>query len=167
MVMLDMFKKGGYRIGVAHCNFKLRGDESDGDEKFVQEVAHQSKLPFYSKSFNTRKWATEQSVSIQMAARELRMEWFSSLCQQEGYDCIALAHHQDDQHETFFINLMRGSGIAGLRGIQPRSGMLAAALPLLSVMPIWTWLPSLKSIIFPLRGLPPLVRTALKAASDP
>ena len=77
--------------------------KSDGDEKFVQEAVHQSKLPFYSKSFDTRKCATEQSVSIQMAARELRMEWFSSLCQQGGYDCIALAHHQDDQHETFFI----------------------------------------------------------------
>ena len=128
MVMADLFLKAGLKFGIAHCNFKLRDSESDGDETFVREFAEKNNIPVHSRSFDTRKVATEGSISIQMAARNLRIEWFTSLCHSKGYTCIALAHHQDDQHETFFINLFRGTGIAGLRGIPPRSGMLVHPL---------------------------------------
>ncbi len=104
-------------FGIAHCNFKLRDTESDADEKFVKTLAHQMNVPFFSTNFDTENYANEQSLSIQMAARELRYRWFDEVALEYQYDYILTAHHADDNLETFLINLSRGTGIDGLTGI--------------------------------------------------
>jgi len=121
MVMLELFLRTGYNIGVAHCNFTLRGEDSDTDEALVDKIAAKHDLPYYSRRFDTSSHAIENKVSVQMAARELRYAFFDELCTQHGYDHLATAHHLDDQIETFFINLARGTGIAGLHGIPLRN----------------------------------------------
>lgn len=124
MVMCDLFEKCRFNYSVAHCNFKLRGDESDGDEKFVRDYAGQSGVDFYHTSFETTEYAKVNGISVEMAARELRYNYFNELCRSHGFDFIATAHHQDDLIETFFINLLRKTGIKGLTGIKPKSGNL-------------------------------------------
>jgi len=121
MTMLSLFTRGRFSFGVAHCNFQLRGNDSDLDEAFVESEAAKTGIPFYSKKFSTAEYAKVKNISIQMAARELRYDWFSDLLKEEGYDYIATAHHLDDQEETFFINLLRSSGIAGFHGINVKS----------------------------------------------
>ena len=120
VVMCELFYLAGYKFGIAHCNFKLRGEESDEDEKFVRDLADKYKAKFYLKTFETKKYAVSNGISIQMAARELRYKWFEELLKSENYKYIATAHHSDDQIETFFINILRGTGIAGLHGILPK-----------------------------------------------
>lgn len=105
------------KIGVAHCNFKLRGTESDGDAIFVKEIADTIKVPCYITDFETESYACEHKLSIQMAARELRYNWFLELLNTYQYDYILTAHHSDDNLETFLINISRGTGIEGLTGI--------------------------------------------------
>ncbi len=122
MVLADKLLKAHADFVVAHCNFHLRGEESDGDERFVREYADNNGLTLYVKHFDTTGYAKEHKLSIEMAARELRYAWFEELRQQLGYDYIAVAHHADDQLETFFINLLRGAGIKGLKGMQPVNG---------------------------------------------
>ncbi|KAA3621573.1 MAG: tRNA lysidine(34) synthetase TilS [Bacteroidetes bacterium] len=117
VVMAHLFKRAGYDAAIAHCNFMLRGAESDIDEDFCRQLGKKLDLPFLSVSFNTRKIAKQRSISIQMAARELRYEWFEEVCVMLGYDCVATAHHMNDSVETFFVNLIRGCGIRGLHGI--------------------------------------------------
>ena len=117
MVMLSLFKEEGYNIGVAHCNFCLRGAESDMDEDTVAEMAAKYGVPFYNKRFDTQGEMERTGESMEMAARRLRYEWFETLCQEHGYTTIAIAHHIDDSIETFFINLFRGTGLRGLTGI--------------------------------------------------
>jgi tRNA(Ile)-lysidine synthase len=124
MLMLHLFVQTGFPIAVAHCNFKLRGSESDGDEQFVADYCDLHNLTFHSKTFETSEYASIEGISIEMAARELRYRWFEQLLQRHGYDFLATAHHQDDVIETFLINLSRGSGIRGLSGIQPKSGKI-------------------------------------------
>jgi tRNA(Ile)-lysidine synthase len=124
MVMLHLFVNAGFPVAVAHCNFGLRGHESDGDEKFVTDYCDQQNLACYTEHFNTTEFALQEGISIEMAARDLRYEWFGKLLSQHGYDYLATAHHQDDVIETFLINLSRGSGIKGLSGIQPKSGQV-------------------------------------------
>lgn len=124
MVMVDLFKKSEFNFAIAHCNFDLREKESEDDEKFVRKYAAENKLPFFSKKFKTGEFASAKGLSIQMAARKLRMNWMQEIADQERFCCIAMAHHQDDQVETFFLNLMRGTGIAGLHGILPKSGRI-------------------------------------------
>ncbi len=124
MLMLHLFTHAGFSVGVAHCNFGLRGSESDGDEQFVAEYCDNHNLAFYVKHFKTQDYAMEKGISIEMAARDLRYEWFNSLLDPHKYDFLATAHHQDDVIETFLINLSRGSGIKGLSGIQPKSGRI-------------------------------------------
>jgi tRNA(Ile)-lysidine synthase len=124
MLMLHLFVKNGYSVGVAHCNFSLRGKESDDDERFVSEYCDIHNLEFHSKTFDTTEYAEAKGISIEMAARELRYGWFDELMHRHGYDFLATAHHQDDVIETFLINLSRGSGIRGLSGIQPKSGKI-------------------------------------------
>ena len=131
MVLADLMLKAKADFVVAHCNFHLRGEESDGDEQFVREYAEHNGLTIYVKQFDTTGYAKEHGLSIEMAARELRYAWFEELRQQLGYDYIAVAHHADDQLETFFINLLRGAGIRGLKGMQPVNGNLIR--PLLDV----------------------------------
>lgn len=122
MVMASIFLQLGINTGLAHCNFKLRKTESDEDEIFVKEIAHKYNIPLYVKRFETSDFACEKKLSIQVAARDLRYEWFGQLIEEENYDFYATAHHFDDQIETFFINLLRSSGISGLRGILPKTG---------------------------------------------
>ena len=128
MVLADLLLKMKVDFAVAHCNFHLRGKESDGDERFVREYAEKSGIQCYVKNFDTEQYAAEQGVSIEMAARDLRYAWFEKLRQQLGYDKIAVAHHADDQAETFFINLLRGAGLRGLKGMQPQNGLIIRPL---------------------------------------
>ena len=128
VVMCELFHSAAYRFGIAHCNFNLRGKESDADEAFVQSLAKKYQVPFYHKKFLIKKDASEKKISIQMAARELRYHWFEELRIKEQFDLIATAHHLDDQIETFFINLLRNTGIAGLHGILSKQGNLIRPL---------------------------------------
>ena len=128
MVLADLLLKTKVEFVAAHCNFHLRGEESDGDERFVREFAEKNGIQCIVKHFETEKYATEQGVSIEMAARDLRYAWFEQLRQQLGYDKIAVAHHADDQAETFFINLLRGAGLNGLKGMKPQNGAVIRPL---------------------------------------
>jgi tRNA(Ile)-lysidine synthase len=102
MVMLHLFHQAGLECGVAHCNFSLRGDASDADEQLVVATAEKLSLPIYTKRFDTEKEAAKKGLSIQMAARELRYNWFKTLLDKEQYDYIATAHHLNDNIETLF-----------------------------------------------------------------
>ena len=128
MVLADLLLKAKVEFVAAHCNFHLRGEESDGDEQFVRDYAERNGIQCFVKHFETEKYAAEQSISIEMAARDLRYAWFEELRQQLGYDKIAVAHHADDQAETFFINLLRGAGLNGLKGMKPQNGMIIRPL---------------------------------------
>lgn len=118
--MFHLFRQLEFKISIAHCNFQLRGEESNKDEIFVKQLANNYNIPFYSTKFDTTRVAQENSISIQMAARDLRYEWFSELLNTYEYDYIAIAHNKDDVIETFLINLSRGSGIKGLSGIKSK-----------------------------------------------
>lgn len=122
VVLFDLFVKAGCQIGVAHVNFQLRGEESDQDEEFVTRLCAKHKIPVFLTRFETKNYATENGMSIQMAARELRYDWFYRLLTTEGYDCLATAHHLNDSLETILINFTRGTGLPGLIGIQPDKG---------------------------------------------
>ena len=128
MVMADLLLKTKVQFVAAHCNFHLRGEESDGDEQFVREFAEKHGVQCFVKHFETEKYAAENGISIEMAARDLRYTWFEELRQQLNYDKIAVAHHADDQSETFFINLLRGAGLRGLKGMQPQNGVIIRPL---------------------------------------
>lgn len=128
VVMCRLFKDAGVHFGIAHCNFQLRGDESDEDERFVKELAADYNSPFYVKYFDTQRVAHEEGVSVQMAARRLRYEWFEEVRHSDNYSGVATAHHRSDEVETFFINLLRGTGLAGLKGIQPKQGNIIRPL---------------------------------------
>lgn len=128
VVMYRLFSEAGYDFAIAHCNFSLRGEESDADEKFVRKLARKAKVACHVKHFDTEAFADDHSLSIQMAARELRYNWFEELATTEGYDYIALAHHRGDLLETMLLNLTRGTGIAGLHGIMPKRGRFVRPL---------------------------------------
>ena len=108
-------------LAFAHCNFHLRGEDSDRDEQFVTDFAKENNIPLFIKHFDTEAYAKENSLSIEMAARELRYAWFKELKETHDFNKVALAHHGDDQIETFFINFLRGSGIKGLKGMKPQN----------------------------------------------
>ena len=124
VVMTELFEISGFRFAIAHCNFKLRGSDSDEDEVFVSTIAESKGKRFHVRQFNVKEYTKKEKISVQMAARKLRLQWFEELIKEFGYGCYATAHHNDDQIETFFINLLRGSGIAGLHGILPKHGNL-------------------------------------------
>ncbi|MFT5890179.1 MAG: tRNA(Ile)-lysidine synthase [Dokdonia sp.] len=129
-VLVHLCMAAGLDIGIAHCNFMLRGEESDADAHFVKELATQFELPFYSTSFNTSAYAKKHTISTQMAARDLRYAWFKDLVASEAYAYILTAHHGNDSVETFLINATRGTGIEGLTGIPAISGnVLRLLLP--------------------------------------
>ena len=158
MVLAELFRREGYDIAFAHCNFHLRDKESDGDEQFVREYAERVGVKLFVRQFDTLDYVENNKVSVEMAARELRYAWFNDLINANEhlnanehvipseaersreilvniessnrskwtnlrFDKLALAHHADDQIETFFINLLRGSGIKGLKAMQPCNGM--------------------------------------------
>lgn len=120
VVLCDLFYRGGYNFSIAHCNFHLRGEESNRDERFVRNLADRYAVRCYVKQFETQKYVQEQHVSTQMAARTIRYEWFEELLDEEDFAFCATAHHRDDSIETLLINLLRGTGIAGLHGILPK-----------------------------------------------
>ena len=138
VALLDVLQRGGYDCVVAHCNFHLRGEESDRDERFVREVIEAYPLPLpkgkgdrllgdeamrlWVKDFDTVGYAQEKGISIEMAARELRYRWFAEVAAETGCKAIAVAHHQNDQAETVLLNLKRGTGIRGLCGMRAKSG---------------------------------------------
>ena len=128
MVMLSLFVRGGYRVAVAHCNFQLRGTEADEDDVLVEKEAARLGVPFHAVRFDTMAEVAATGDSVEMAARRLRYEWFGRLCDEHGYDKIAIAHHADDSVETFFINLIRGTGLRGLTGIHVVNGRLIRPL---------------------------------------
>lgn len=116
-VLSRLLKELKLNISLAHCNFSLRGKESDGDENFVLTLADKLSVPVFNKTFETKQYASKHKVSTQMAARDLRYEWFNELCETYSFDFVITAHHLDDDLETFFINLSRGTGLRGLTGI--------------------------------------------------
>jgi tRNA(Ile)-lysidine synthase len=128
VLMAHLLKAAGYDLSIAHCNFQLRGVEAIADQEFCQNLAQQLRVQFHTVNFDTTAYASEKKVSIQMAARDLRYQWFDQLRQQYNYDVIALAHHQNDTIETILLNLTRGTGIAGLHGILPKNGYLVRPL---------------------------------------
>ncbi len=128
MVMLHLFMNSSYPFAVAHCNFGLRGVESDGDEALVNSICKENNISFYSKKFETKQYATENKLSTQMAARELRYNWFNQLCKENNFQLIATAHHQNDVAETMLINITRGTGISGLHGIFPKKNNIIRPL---------------------------------------
>ena len=128
MVLADLLLKAKVQFVAAHCNFHLRGEESDGDEQFVREFTEKQGIQCFVKHFETEKYAAKHGISIEMAARDLRYAWFEDLRQQLHCTKIAVAHHADDQAETFFINLLRGAGLRGLKGMQPQNGVIIRPL---------------------------------------
>lgn len=128
MTLLLTLVELGCNVAIAHCNFQLRGEESDADECFVEEFAKKHSIPIHIRSFDTQLFAKEQKESIEMSARTLRYEWFETLCALHGYTHIAIAHNQNDSVETFFINLLRSTGIRGLTGIPVVNGRIVRPL---------------------------------------
>lgn len=126
--MAHLMYRAGYPFAIAHCNFHLRPGECQRDQEFVRCLAQRYGVPFHTVDFDTRAYAAAHGMSIEEAARVLRYEWFDMLCLSHGYACVATAHHRDDSVETFFLNLFRGTGIAGLHGIRPRSGRVIRPL---------------------------------------
>ena len=128
VALLHLLQRLGVECIVAHCNFHLRAEESDRDEQFVKDVTKQLGLPFYRIDFDTLKYAANNKISVEMAARELRYEWFESLAKKLDAQAIAVAHHLDDSIETLLMNLIRGTGLRGLTGISARNGLVIRPL---------------------------------------
>lgn len=121
VALLDVLVRAGYKCIAAHCNFHLRGTESDRDEAFVRELCAQMNVPLEVKSFDTLFYARTHNVGIEVAARELRYTWFEEIAKEKDCQAICVAHHQNDQAETLLLNLKRGSGLRGLCGMRPKS----------------------------------------------
>ena len=128
VALLRVLLQLGYPCEAAHCNFHLRGEESDRDEAFVRELCEQLNVQLYVQHFYTTEYAKNIGISIEMAARDLRYRWFEQLRLETGCQWVAVAHHQDDCVETFLLNLIRGTGIKGLRGIQYKNGCVIRPL---------------------------------------
>ncbi len=131
VVLLDALHREGFSVVVAHCNFHLRGEASDGDAEFVKQLSDKYQVPYYQVDFDTEREARERGVSIEMAARDLRYEWFERVADETDCELIAVAHNADDAVETFFLNLTRGSGLQGLSGMAELRGRVVR--PLLQV----------------------------------
>lgn len=127
-VLAHLFRAAGLPFGLAHCNFQLRDDESEGDEVFVQQMARQYAVPFYTKRFETKDYAQKMGLSIQMAARTLRYGWLEDIRTAQGFGALATAHHLNDAVETVLLNFARGTGLAGLTGIAARNAALIRPL---------------------------------------
>ena len=128
VALLLLLKNAHFNVHAAHCNFHLRGDESDRDEAFCVELCQKLGVKLHRAHFDTREYAELHKVSIEMAARELRYKWFEQLRQDIGAAGICVAHHRDDSVETVLLNLVRGTGLRGLTGIQPRNGNILRPL---------------------------------------
>ena len=122
VALLRLLCAQGSDVEALHCNFHLRGEESNRDEAFVTQLCQKLDVPLHIQHFKTLEYARERGISIEMAARELRYEWFEEMRQQLNADYIAVAHHQDDQAETLLLNLIRGTGLRGLAAMSPCNG---------------------------------------------
>lgn len=128
VVLCALLREAKITFGIAHCNFQLRGEDSAKDQLFVQKIAQQYQVAFHTINFDTNEYVTTHKVSVQMAARELRYEWLENIRTDNNYTFIATAHHQNDVVETMLYNLTKGTGIAGLHGILPKSNKLIRPL---------------------------------------
>lgn len=128
VALLRILHTLGYDCEAAHCNFHLRGTESDRDEMFVRKLCKTMRTPLHTIDFATEQYAIEKKISIEMAARELRYQWFAEIKEKTKANVIAVAHHQDDSVETVLLNLIRGTGINGLLGIRPKNGDIVRPL---------------------------------------
>ena len=128
MALLYLLYESGFSIEVAHCNFQLRGIDSEADEQFIRESCSALNIPVHVKRFDTDKQAKSEGISIQMAARNIRYSWFEELRKECNLDWIATAHHRDDQVETILMNLARGTGLKGMHGILPRQNKIIRPL---------------------------------------
>ncbi len=140
VALAHLFKELNYDFILAHCNFNLRGNESDEDEVFVKNLAEKFGVKCFLKQFETKDFADKNKLSIQMAARDLRYKWFEELRVKLNYDFIVTAHHRDDDIETFFINILRGTGIKGMLGIQPKKEKIIRPLLPFSKQEIYDFL---------------------------
>ena len=121
VVMAHLFREADFTCAIAHCNFQLRGEDSESDEVFVRSLGASLEMPVYVKRFDVEETTREKGISVQMAARELRYNWFEELIQEYSFDLVATAHNSNDSVETFFLNLSRGTGIRGVTGIPARA----------------------------------------------
>jgi tRNA(Ile)-lysidine synthase len=128
MVLVDLLLESKISFSIAHCNFQLRGEDSDADEAFLQKFTQQRRIEFFVKRFDVKSFKDSGNFSTQMAARDLRYAWFEELKEELGFDFLLTAHHLNDSLETFFINLSRGTGMDGLRGINPKKGWIIRPL---------------------------------------
>ena len=135
VVLCELSKQSGYDFVMAHCNFQLRGTESDRDEQFVKELGEKYKVEVLVKKFDTQKYSEDNKLSFQVAARELRYNWFYELLesstfniQHSTFNYLLTAHHADDNVETLLMNFFKGTGIAGLKGILSKQGKLIRPL---------------------------------------
>ena len=128
LALLLLLKNAGFDVHAAHCNFRLRGAESDRDEVFCVELCHRLGVELHRVHFDTREYAELHKVSIEMAARELRYRWFEQLREDIGAAGICVAHHRDDSVENVILNMVRGTGVHGLVGIRPRNGYILRPL---------------------------------------
>jgi len=128
MVMSHLFLKLGVNAGIAHCNFCLRNIESDSDEELVRKFTEENGMPFYIIRFKTKEYAAAKGISVQMAARELRYDWFEKIRKENNFDKVAIAHNLNDNVETLLINLTRGTGLTGLTGMRPGSNTIIRPL---------------------------------------
>lgn len=128
VALLRILLNLGYQCEAAHCNFHLRGEESDRDEMFVRLLCNTLQVKLHTTDFNTHEYAGQQKISIEMAARELRYGWFNELAETAPFDVVAVAHHRDDSIETMMLNLIRGTGINGLLGIRPKNERIVRPL---------------------------------------
>ena len=131
MCMADLFYEtfGADAMAIAHCNFNLRGEESDADEAMVKAWAQERNIRLHTVSFDTEEYASSNGISIEMAARELRYAWFAGLCKKCGYQAVAVAHHAEDNAETLLLNLVRGTGLKGIAGMKAVSPMPCSGGP--------------------------------------
>ena len=144
VALLRVLVELGYSCECAHCNFHLRGEESNRDETFVRELCQSLDIPLHVIHFDTKTYAKKKHLSIEMAARELRYEWFEKVRREIHAEVIAVAHHRDDSVETFLLNLIRGTGINGLKGIPVRNGLIVRPLLHTSKTDILDYLSHLK-----------------------
>ena len=140
--LLLIMKEFGYKLEALHCNFHLRGEESNRDQAFVEELCKEQGVTLSVRHFNTEEVARERGISIEMAARDLRYDWFREELKARKADCIAVAHHRDDQAETMLLNLVRGTGLRGLAGMQPKHDDIIRPLLCLSRKEILQYLES-------------------------
>ncbi len=140
VAMADIIHRLGFKFGICHVNFQLRGSDSDGDQEFVQLMAKRYNAEFHLLKADTQQYAQQKAISIEMAAREIRYAEFSRLMNTSGYTLTAVAHHQDDAIETLLLNLTRGAGIRGLTGIRTKNGNIIRPLMCLSRSEIESYL---------------------------